>query len=286
MKTHYVIYHANCSDGFGSAWAAWRTYGDSAIYHAAQHGTLPPNDLKGKHVLICDFTYSKEQLYQIKEIAASLTVLDHHIGQRDLLSDFPGAIFDLKRSGAGLMWDFLNPGVARPPLIDYIEDRDLWNWKLPDSREILISFDHYKNTFQDYEIFNAKLEDPVEKAAIVAAGGPLLKYKSDKVEYLAGKAFIVDLSQILGLSDPTLQVPCVNTPLFHSEVGNFLAKSHPLAMSYYQAEDGLFRYSLRSSNKVDCHIIAQRFGGNGHANAAGFTLSAPLPAILIDGLKK
>ncbi len=285
MKTHYIIYHANCSDGFGSAWAAWRTFGDSAVYHPALHGSLPPDDLAGKHVIIADFCYSLAQLKKIEEVAASLTLLDHHIGVKDIIKQFTNHVFDVKRSGAGITWDFLNPGQPRPPLIDYIEDRDLWNWALPDSREVLIAFDFAKNTFADFEAFNARLEDPASKAEIVAEGKPLLKYKAQKVEYLASKAFLVDLSSLQGLDDPTLQVPCVNTPLFHSEVGNYLAKSAPIAMSYYQAEDGMYRYSLRSINKIDCSKIAQFWGGNGHANAAGFTLKVPLPAISNDSTK-
>ena len=30
-----VIYHADCSDGFGAAYAAWKLLGDRATYHAA-----------------------------------------------------------------------------------------------------------------------------------------------------------------------------------------------------------------------------------------------------------
>ena len=33
-----VIYHANCADGFGAAFAAWLKFGDEAEYQAAQYG--------------------------------------------------------------------------------------------------------------------------------------------------------------------------------------------------------------------------------------------------------
>ena len=46
-----VIYHAECTDGFGSAYAAWKLLGNRAEYHACKHGTPPP-DVKGKNVLM------------------------------------------------------------------------------------------------------------------------------------------------------------------------------------------------------------------------------------------
>ena len=51
----FIIYHANCSDGFGAAYAAWKCLGNKAIYHAAKHGSSPPN-VAGKNVAILDFT--------------------------------------------------------------------------------------------------------------------------------------------------------------------------------------------------------------------------------------
>jgi bifunctional oligoribonuclease and PAP phosphatase NrnA len=39
---------------------------------------------------------------------------------------------------------------------------------------------------------------------------------------------------------------------------------------FYQLTDGTFKCSLRSSDETDVSIIAQNFGGGGHAHAAGF----------------
>ena len=43
-------------------------------------------------------------------------------------------VFDKERSGAGITWDVLFDGEPRPPLIDRIEDRDIWRWKYGNSR--------------------------------------------------------------------------------------------------------------------------------------------------------
>src|SRR6185369_15825359 len=43
-------------------------------------------------------------------------------------------VFDIARSGAVLAWKYFNEEI--PPMAHIIEDRDLWLWKLPHSKEI------------------------------------------------------------------------------------------------------------------------------------------------------
>ena len=33
-----IYYHADCIDGFGAAYAAWRHFGQNASYHPMHHG--------------------------------------------------------------------------------------------------------------------------------------------------------------------------------------------------------------------------------------------------------
>ena len=53
-----VIYHANCNDGFGAAFSAWKLLGNRAEYIACTHGTEPP-DVKGKKVICLILMYMK-----------------------------------------------------------------------------------------------------------------------------------------------------------------------------------------------------------------------------------
>ena len=38
-----LIYHKDCTDGFGAAYAAWKLLGNRAEYHASKHGNPPPD---------------------------------------------------------------------------------------------------------------------------------------------------------------------------------------------------------------------------------------------------
>ena len=49
-----------------------------------------------------------------------------------------------------------------------------------------------------------------------------------------------------------------------------------VAVFFRELENGSFRVSLRSKNSIDVSEIAGAFGGGGHRNASGCTISGPL----------
>ena len=100
-----VLYHGDCSDGFGAAWALWKQF-PKAEFKAVKHGYPPPTNLQGRHIVIVDFSYNRETLEAMAQEAASLQVLDHHITAQDALAGLPYAYFDLKKSGAVLAWEW------------------------------------------------------------------------------------------------------------------------------------------------------------------------------------
>lgn len=42
MSKYLCIYHANCADGLGAAWAVHRALGDGVEFLSAKYGELPP----------------------------------------------------------------------------------------------------------------------------------------------------------------------------------------------------------------------------------------------------
>src|ERR1044072_7252508 len=94
-----VLFHADCSDGFGAAWAVWKRFPD-AEFIPVKHGYPPPSDLDGRRALIVDFSYDRSTLMLLAGRAAGLLILDHHITAQRALDGLPFAYFDLKKSGA------------------------------------------------------------------------------------------------------------------------------------------------------------------------------------------
>ena len=59
-----------------------------------------------------------------------------------------------------------------------------------------------------------------------------------------------------------------------------LTKGADIAIFLYELEDGSYKVSLRSTEAVDVSSVAGRFGGGGHARAAGVTMSGRVDEIL------
>ena len=147
-----VLYHAHCRDGFGAAYAAWKRLGDKATYIPCKYGDPPPG-VSGKNVIILDFSYPREIVEKMYEEANSLIILDHHKSAMEDLCDLDFAWFSEDHSGAFLAWHFFHPGEDVPKFISYIEDRDLWKWKLPYSREFSAAFETVPYDFREYDNF-------------------------------------------------------------------------------------------------------------------------------------
>jgi len=96
-----VLYHAECSDGFGAAWAIWKKFPNTRFV-PVKHGTPPPSDLRDRRVVIVDFSYARTILDTMASETKELLILDHHITAEKALAGLPYAYFDQAKSGAVL----------------------------------------------------------------------------------------------------------------------------------------------------------------------------------------
>jgi len=256
-----VIYHADCNDGFGAAYAAWKLLGSRAEYHACKHGTIPP-DVNGKVVVILDFSFNNATTKRMIEDAEALMVIDHHKSAMVELHDISNTLFDMSHSGAMLAWNFFHPGKEAPKFIQYIEDRDLWKWEHPYSKEFSAAFDMVPFEFEEY----SKFEDDSVFDDAVKRGSFILAYSKTVVKKVSegSQPRLLDGKNVL----------VVNSPHWMSEIGARLAPDCDFAVIWYwDHEDHMTKVSLRSfHDTIDVSEIAKRFGGGGHKKAAGFSL--------------
>lgn len=258
-KIDFVIYHKSCSDGFGAAFSAWKLLGNRAEYYAAAHGDPPP-DVRGKHVICLDFAYPNAVTKQMIAEAASYLVIDHHKSSMVDLVDVPQAHFDMGKSGAMLSWEFFHPGKEPPKFVRYIQDRDLYHWILPYSKEFSASFEMVPFEFERFDQF---CDDSVFDDA-VKQGGHILAHKRSAVAKMASHGAKRKLKGF--------QVMVVNASHWIDEVGNYLARDADLGVVwYFNHGKRECHVSLRSNNEnVDVSEIAKYFGGGGHRGSAAF----------------
>ena len=260
-SVNVVIYHANCTDGFGAAYSAWKSLGNRAEYYACKHGDKPPN-VKGKVVVILDFSFNNKTVKKMIKDAKDLLVIDHHKSAMVELHDISHAHFDMTKSGAMLAWEFFHPGKEPPKFIKYIQDRDLWKWELEYSKEFSAAFDMVPFEFEEFE----KFEDDSVFDDAVKRGSYILAYSKTVIKKVCEKASSRKLN---GMS-----VLVVNASHWMSEIGARLAPDCDFAMIwYYDHDDRDIKVSLRAFHEtVDVSEIAKKYGGGGHKKAAGFRL--------------
>lgn len=264
MKSKLCVFHGNCADGFTAAWVVRQKFGEADVeFVPGVYGEIPfqVHDLAGRDVIVVDFSYPRQVMEQIVRFAKSVTVLDHHKTARDSLADLEGAtvVFDMERSGAGIAWDYFFPGKPRPRLVDFVEDRDLWRFKFPETREVQAAVFSYEYTFENWDFLNE--EAPID----LAIEGRAIERKHFK-----------DIRELCKVVTRTMEigghaVPVANLPYtFTADAGHHLADGHPFAACYWDTPTGRV-FSLRSrEGGADVSLIAKAYGGGGHANASGF----------------
>ena len=284
------IYHGNCVDGFAAAWIVKQTLPDT-VFHPGIYGEPPPNPIdENTLIILADFSYSLPVMEELS-YRRGVLILDHHKTAQAACKDithpktwqgfltsvqqdrWEGAhsqlygIFDMDRSGAGIAWDFFNPGVWRPGLIDLVEDRDLWRFKLSGSREIHEVITSYP---WDFDVFSKLVDSfavPDGQTRMLYDGAAILRKHYQDIENLLP---IVTRRMIInGYNVQVANLPITMT----SDAGHLLAKNEPFAACYWDTPKGRI-FSLRSvDGGVDVSEIAEAYGGGGHEHAAGFEVS-------------
>ncbi|GBU14831.1 hypothetical protein AwPolaro_02090 [Polaromonas sp.] len=277
-----VIYHGRrCADGFGAALAAWLYYDGKAEFLGLSHGDIESVSdlpaLEGRAVYILDFSFSPDIMRAIDERAARLIVLDHHKSAAEKLSGFTcrcGVVhFDMNKSGARLAWEFFQPDTPLPALVRFIEDRDIWAWKYPESPAFLAALDMAVLDFARWAEIAAYR--PPEVLDFMARGQAM----DDKFKKLADDiAEGVQPLSFNGYSGVMLNAPGV----FHSWLGNVLsAQVGTFALLWHVGKSGDVKVGLRSQPGFDCIALAESMGGGGHAQACGFKMGIErLPELL------
>jgi oligoribonuclease NrnB/cAMP/cGMP phosphodiesterase (DHH superfamily) len=269
------FFHAGCPDGFGAAWAVQAAWGAEGRYEPRGHDDeLPIAALRGAIVAFVDMAPRNSALRALSQVAAEVVVLDHHVSSRDRFEGDVGLAtelrgrghvvhFDLEHSGAVLAWRHFHPHEPVPDLLAYVEDQDLWRWKLPRSREVSAALSSYR---QDFETWDRLAALPMELLA--EEGAPILRAQRREVERALATA------QAVWIGD--LRVEAVNAVHERAQIGHELAERAAFGApcgAVYRLSGRRVDVSLYSIGEFDVAALAARYGGGGHRNASGFSVA-------------
>lgn len=272
LQNIVVIYHGNCRDGFGAAFAAWKKFGDTATYIPQKTQTAVPEGLTNKEIYIVDYSYPKDVLESLRAQNTSVVVIDHHKTAEAALTTLPGNVFDLEHSGAVLAWQYFHPETAVPMLLQYVEDHDLWKFVLPQNREFGAALGEYPMDFATWDTLVTKLADEEFQREFIAHGTIIAKYEDKLVENMLEYR---ERAQFEGHEIYVLNA----SQIYRSILGNRLAALNaadghpPMGIVYYRYGGGV-HCSLRSRDGFNVRELAEKYGGGGHDQAASFRVES------------
>ena len=302
MTKPLVIYHDNCADGFGAAFAAWLALGDEAEYLPLMYGKLGDYErtrelFSGRDVYILDFSLPREFMDMAFESAKRVVWLDHHKTAFEMwgvgMPWFKNMDYgdgeqhhielDNNKSGAMLAWEYFHPDTEIPMLIKHIDDYDRWQFKLAGTKEFNKalwsyapwSFEQWRDMF-----LCTSIPDILYRDDMFGQGAAILRAHDQNVQTVvkgSARACTIWFPTPYGGWRPGdtcmahgLAANC--PPHLTSDVGHELAVqsgTFGLCWTLNQTKP-VANCSLRSNGDYDVSAIAKAFGGGGHKNAAGF----------------
>jgi oligoribonuclease NrnB/cAMP/cGMP phosphodiesterase (DHH superfamily) len=289
MLTHedidIVIYHHPCPDGFTSYVIAdlyFKSRNKKVDYWGLAHSPNPPPELydklKGKNVLICDFSFKKDIILKLLNFVKSLLIIDHHVSAQKDLQDLEPQykIFDMSHCGAYLTWQYFFPDTPVPLFVKYIEDNDIWLKAMPKTLEVtayvssleLGSDPEYLDQFE-----RLILDESLITSIAIPTGEILLKQAQKQIDSALSRSTV----KMIDFNNNIYFVGTCNSTTNISDVGNQMLTKYPFvdfaAIYNYNESGGSNSISLRSDDsRANVSLIASKCSGGGHRNAAGCSL--------------
>lgn len=265
MPKTCVVYHLD-ADGFGAAFAAWKSLGNVDVeYMRANYGDVIPEMDPSTSIFILDMSFPRQILLKMRETYASVMVLDHHETAKKDLEGLDFVKFDMTKSGAVIAWEHFNPGKPLPEILAYVQDRDLWKFNLPHSKEVNAAIQSRPTNFEDWDEMATKGASGIEE--LRTEGEAILRSQKMMVEIVCKEAYT---HYVPG----GFIIPMVNASFLWSEIVNRLLEMYPdapFAASWYMRKDHKVCVQLRARpDTFDVGAYARNYGGGGRNDTAGF----------------
>lgn len=270
MKT--LCLHHNDADGRAAGAIVRRALQpDIELFEMNYGDPIPWQKIEdADQVVIVDFSLPYNDMLTVAE-KSKLVWIDHHKSSMGELEDIAGdwaGVRSLDEAACVLTWQYYFPKLALPKAVLLIGDRDIWRW----AEEQTGSFSEglfYQDTDADNDALWAPLLDDdanllnqlIEQGSILRAAQLVIierkvKNWGHEVEFEGHRTLMInDRGQ--------------------GEMGEHIANlGYEIGYCYIDAMQAgkLITKVTLYSKVVDVSIIAKKFGGGGHAGAAGFSI--------------
>lgn len=279
-----VVYHDKCTDGLTAA-AVFKYAHKKGLYagdleflpYTIERGfplsTLRTADADNIFMVDCA-PPDVETMRELNKLDAGIIILDHHKSNIEMLQTCPelydthASKLNMSKSGAGIAWDYFFKD--RIPMIDLVEDRDLWNYNIPGTKSFFFALGGIEPKIET-------MVELLEHEGLVN----ILKENGYHIEqYVNGRVTATCKTNTLHSTVSGYSCVIVNCTDNMSDVANQLLINHPekqIGICYYHIPaTNEFKVSMRSRKQddVDVSKICATFEkGGGHKNAAACIMS-------------
>lgn len=250
-------------------------------------GVITESEMSEMELYVVDYSFPVDHLLSYVPLFKSILVLDHHktaideYTERFFFEDGLNGwktidieknckiVFAKDQSGAKLTWMYFNPNKEVPNYIELISDRDLWTFKLENSKKFHHGLMlHQLNDFNVIDtLMNSFLND------IVNIGG---KYEVALLERIE-KIIKSNLTEIVvKMGGKEYKTGLVNSYLdIASDLCDSIIYKHgyDIAIAFDIQKRSDVSCSVRSRKGIDSSQLSLMYGGGGHENASGFHFS-------------
>lgn len=258
------FYHNADNDGFCSGAIVKSIYPDCVLW-GINYGQKVPWDEVNKHdkVVIVDFSFTPSEMSKLNE--GDLIWIDHHKTAIEALSNQEiKGLREIGRAACELTWEFFKTDPM-PIGVKLVGRYDVWDHSDPRTISFELGLKQYVlDPVKNLGIWNDVINADEFFVYDVCRDGEVIKSYEAKSNISKNEtlAFTAELAGIKVIAANNL----CNSRFFDS---TFDPNYHDAMCAFYLGKKGAWKYSLYSP-KIDCSVIAQQFGGGGHAGAAGF----------------
>ncbi len=274
MENYLCFYHSADLDGKMSAAIVKKKYPNCELY-PINYGEQIPWDLihENLNIIIVDFCFQPHELMiKIKEKCKNMIWIDHHRSAINSLTDeqFDG-IRDITYAGCELAWKyFFDDNIPLP--IKLLGRYDVWDhsnesfWEneiLPFQYGIRLHCNTPEDLLKYLDLYNKCGSQLIND--VIREGQICLKYQNlQNKEYAKRYAYFVNWQGYCCC--------CINIGMSNSTIFDSITDLYDIMVVYCNTNSKSYTISLysKSSSGIDVSSIASKYGGGGHANAAGF----------------
>lgn len=264
-----LVYHHGDPDGRCAAAVVLKARGKGRCIEMQYDRQPQEADYRDEDIYVVDFSFKPEVFREIMHKAKSIVWIDHH---KTILQDdyaefkvIPG-IRDTRAAACKLTWEHLMGQVPIPWAVEYIADHDAWIYSHGDeTREFLAGMELLDQ--RPYSADWPTLLDNDNRVGQVRADGKIcLAFRTNMLNgYRKSFAYVAELEGH--------KCHVINFNRYGSYAHGEAFTQYPICISYVD-KGGLYICSLYTNDKdLDVSLIAQKFGGGGHKNAAGFQVT-------------